>query len=763
MAMTYLAGRYWKASDAWHDFARASRYLSQILIPASVFYIIFSLNNIPILSAFIFATVGYIVLAWKFPSIVFAYSALAASLGAVTFGLRGAEVAEEWYPLAASVLALVYILIGQGLTRGKSSSAITQNYIKAMNTTGFILIALGAVSGFIVAFSDVWAGVLAMFIATLDLVICAYLFKQSRYTLLAVSLLTVPFTFAFWQWFMDAELAQPFGWLTVAWGGLALIYALIAVILRNAESHVRWLHLLSQLLIPLALFSLPFEYLSTQGEWSYIPTSTTLGLSVVFYLISTRLTNTDNHPALSKFVGWLPLGLGKSIFLWLAGALFPLWIAVGWYGTSLNRMWFGALLAGFGIAYIGIGQIFAKRIVELRLPLHTYSYLLLTIGIFLARPDTRSFVVVDRFPLLITLIVAFASIIYNRVVETTLASLIFIWVFVLSLDMLKVPSQAHGFAFILLAGLGYVPVAMRLNRFQIARERKHPIPVFVVGYALSLYAVLNSLYWTILDKPLPWVGAVTPLIAGVLYVVSTAYFREDKEVSTLFAWASVIVFGVTFRQSLTFFDLPKHYDAFAWTAFAAVYMVVERWINNVILSREAAKNLRSGSKSPNERGDSSLPTERVAQNDRVNWLDKFHMPLLTGWIVIALIGLYLTLPVTLSAFNGKKLFLYMPVLLAQTTVVLLLIVSARLYRSRIPLFVEPFLAFLPATLFFIGYGEKLFGTQLTTPQYALAWTGLGIVHILAAIFTDKAKVRYSHGQPSPQSIWSWNDGLIMSF
>ncbi|HSG45019.1 MAG TPA: hypothetical protein VLA72_17870 [Anaerolineales bacterium] len=724
MLMTYLAGRFLRKTDAWHDLARASRYLSQILIPASVFYVIFSLHDLPILTSFAFATVGYIVLAWKFPSIVFAYSALAASLGGVIFGLRGADVPAEWYPLAASVLALVYILISQGFARDKSSTTITQNYNKALNTTGLTLIAAGAVSGFIFAFSDVWAGVLAMFVATLDLIVCAYIYKQSRYTLLTSSLLVAPFTFSFWKWFMDADLAQPFGWLTVAWGGLALTYVLIATFLQNAERHARWIHLLSQLLVPLALFALPFEYLSTLGKWSYIPVSTTLGLSVVFYLISTRLTNTNNHPALTKLVDWLPLRLKKSVFLWFAGFLFPLWIAVGWYGTSLNGMWFGALLTGFGIAYIGIGQWLVKRIAELRLSLHSYSYLLLTIGIFLARPDGYPLEVADRLPLLIALTVAFVSLIvlaitYNRVIETTLASLMFIWVFVLSLDMLKVPAQAHGFAFILLAGLGYVPVAMRLNRLQIARERKHPTLIFVIGYLLSLYALSNSLYWTNLGRSLPWVGAVVPFIAGALYTVSTSYFKDNKEISSLFAWSSVITFAIAFRQSLTFFESPSHYDAFAWTAFAVVYMLVERWL-------------------------ARIPEADTSKIKRY-WFDQFHMPLLTGWIVIALIGLYLTLPVTLSAFNGRKLVLYIPALLAQITIILLLITSASLYRSRIPLFIEPFLAFLPTTLFFIGYGEKLFGTQLATPQYALAWTGLGITHILAAVFTDRAKVRYSHG------------------
>ena len=95
------------------------------------------------MSAFLIATIGYTILAWKFPGITFAYSALIASIGAVLFGLRGADVKPEWYALAASVLALVYILIGQPLKRSKLDSKIIQNYTRALNTTGLVLIGLG--------------------------------------------------------------------------------------------------------------------------------------------------------------------------------------------------------------------------------------------------------------------------------------------------------------------------------------------------------------------------------------------------------------------------------------------------------------------------------------------------------------------------------------------------------------------------------------------------------------------------------------------
>jgi hypothetical protein len=88
--------------------------------------------------------------------------------------------------------------------------------------------------------------------------------------------------------------------------------------------------------------------------------------------------------------------------------------------------------------------------------------------------------------------------------------------------------------------------------------------------------------------------------------------------------------------------------------------------------------------------------------------------------------------------------------------VLLLIVQ-HAYRTHASHSASTIIAFIPTTLFFVGYGERLFGKALTTPQYALAWTGLGILHILAAVFTDSAKERYSHGlYLGGYSILTWS-------
>ena len=723
MVMTYLAGRFWNKSDVWHGFARASRYLSQVLIPASIFYILFSFKDVPILLSFLFAMAGYILFTWKFPSIVFAYSALIASIGAVLFGLRGANVEPEWYALAASVLALVYIFVGQLLKRTKIETSILQKYIKALNTTSLILIGLAAVSGFVFSFFKVWAGVLAMTVATLDLIVCAYFFKHTRHTLFASILFIAPFTFTFWQWFMDLELTQFLGWLTVTWLGLSLVYIVLGVLLRKSNGHARWLYILAHGLTLFGLGTLPLERLVIVNDWSYIPGSTTLGLAIILYLASAILHDNGKHPALSKWVEWMPLGLDKSIFIWFASLLFPIWIAVGWYGTKLSNIWFGALLAGFGIAYIGIGQWGFKRAKEYRLPLHFYSYILLTIGILIAIPDPHSVFIPERYPLLISLTVTFISLgllayIYNRFIETSLASVLLIWLFVLSLQLLKVPQQAYGFVFVVLASLAYTSVGIYLNKFDKSREHQHPIPVFAVGYVLSLYAIYNSIYWGMNDTSLRWVSPIVPLMATALYVFSTSYFKENI-LSKVFAWTSVITFAVTFRQALTFFNSSTFHDTFAWIVFAAFYMTVERLL--------------------------SLTSEDNTAKIKRYWFDKFHLPLVTGWIIIAALGLSLSLSSTLAAFSGTKLITYIPFIVAQLAMALLLIAAARLYRTRIPLFIEPAITFIGTTLFFIGFGESIFGQALTTPQYALAWTNLGIIHIIAAILVDKAKERYAHG------------------
>ena len=73
------------------------------------------------------------------------------------------------------------------------------------------------------------------------------------------------------------------------------------------------------------------------------------------------------------------------------------------------------------------------------------------------------------------------------------------------------------------------------------------------------------------------------------------------------------------------------------------------------------------------------------------------------------------------------------------------ILAAVLFRTRWPLYLVPWLAFLPVTLFFIGYGERLFGASLTAAQFGLVWSCLGLVNLIAAALLDPLQERYPHG------------------
>src|SRR4030095_9507429 len=170
--------------------------------------------------------------------------------------------------------------------------------------------------------------------------------------------------------------------------------------------------------------------------------------------------------------------------------------------------------------------------------------------------------------------------IYNRALETTLASLLLIWSFIISLNLLKVPLQAQGLAFVLLACLVYIPIAIHLNKFQRSREKSHPIPIFVIGYLLSIFAIYSSIFWSISDVSIPWMSVLVPLIATVLYVFSASYFK-DEAYSGGWAWLSIVISAITFRQTLTLFHSPNQYDAFAWIAFAALYMILERLLSRI--------------------------------------------------------------------------------------------------------------------------------------------------------------------------------------
>ncbi len=148
----------------------------------------------------------------------------------------------------------------------------------------------------------------------------------------------------------------------------------------------------------------------------------------------------------------------------------------------------------------------------------------------------------------------------------------------------------------------------------------------------------------------------------------------------MWAWAGTLTFTIAFGQNLTLFKVPAAYDALSWVGIAAFYMIFERTL--------------------------FFASQKENQSVQKFWSGLFHQPWIIFALALATFSLLLSLPDTFNAFVGKHLENYLPEILAQVSIVVVAIASARLYQNRWLLFIEPFIVFLPVTLFFIGYAPR---------------------------------------------------------
>ena len=251
--------------------------------------------------------------------------------------------------------------------------------------------------------------------------------------------------------------------------------------------------------------------------------------------------------------------------------------------------------------------------------------------------------------------------------------------------------HAHSLAYALLASFGYIPLGLWLDKV----GRKYALPEYIIGYAIAAYAMLGSLLGRFGAYPdVPWVGVAVPMIVTGLMLFSLYRLRI-----TPFAWAAASCLAIGFWQTLTLLHVQPEYYPAAWIGLAYAYLIAER-----VLSRYSS----------------------------AAWIRHLKWPLGIGAGVICVLGLALSSVPTLNAFSSGKLENGVALLLAQGMAVGLTLIAARLYRSRWPMYITTWLAFFPTTLFFIGYGERLLGQDLTTGQYGLVWFGLTLTTLIAA-------------------------------
>ncbi len=724
--MTAAAPRLWSAGDPLRDTAAATRYLPQVLLPLSLAAVIFvpDVSGAAQTIAFLFATFSYAILAWSFPAQVFAHACIVCSLGVLGLGLNAFALPPVWCGAASAVFAVPYSLVSRWMdNRLPPDFPGRTQYLFAPEIAGFLLALLGLILGIITLFFDLWAGIIALTLLSLSLTVWAILYSQSFFIVLAGGLFCVPFSLGTMRILQNAAVDPWFDWLPAAWCALGFCYLGAAVLLRKARSYASALYLWALTLSILAGLVL-LRYVSAKVTWQYIPSLVGLGGILVIYLVSALIHDRGTHPGLSVAItNKIPGSLGQSIFVWLLALLIPVWVSLVWMGSlvpnvSGSMSWLGPMLVGIGIVYIPLGQLLTRRNDTYSLPLHVTTVLLGITGALLAANNLPAVTAALYLDVVILVLFAF---VYRRVTSIALisiasASLLLVLPFQLTLSLLNILDHAQSLGYALLVCFLYMPVGLLLDRVGAqlpAFTRRYSLPVFIVGYLLSLYAISASLLGRlgVYAVDLPWIGVLTPLVISSLYLFSLYYFRISVW-AAIFAWANVLTLILVYGQFLVLVRLPMEFIASAWAVLPITFLLVGR----------------------------------ILFHSRIEWLRRVHLPLAVSVPSLGIAALALTAPATLNAFLYEPAAAQKPALiLAQLLVFLLPILSAVLYKIAWPLFIEPWLAFLPVTMFFIGYSEMIFKTPLTLQGFGLVWICLGITHLLMAAVVDSRKVRYAHG------------------
>jgi hypothetical protein len=711
LGMVELAYRLQPRALTWGHLARAGHRLPLVAMPLLQALVLFVPGPAWAAQAtlFLLAALGYALTAYHFPvaragGAALAHAAVWSSAGAAVFAALSLNLTTAWFPAAAGLLCAIYLLLGRQLEMGMSPDRPARwHNFTALYAAGFGLLGLSVVTGAAVWFTNVWASVAAHTIAALVLVGCAWLLGRTFFFGLGTALLVIPLTTATSHLLQDANIAQVAIWTMGAWIGLALLYLAMAAARPMAADYTIWLHGWAQLLALLTTVGLAGTCLQTWPAWAAGPIFVVLAGVIVVYVVTAVMHDSGRQAGLTRIVTvlsketTLPDWLAGSLFLWPIGGLLPIWLAVGWHYAALHAPWFGAALAGLALVYVAGGQLLARRKAAYWLPWRAYAYLLSAVAIFAAVEQWPAFSAAG----VVTAILISLAVLEKRSVDTALAALLFLWFCLLGLTLSPLTPHAYSLVYVLVGG-AFLALGLRL-------PASHARILYVAAHGVAGTAVVAALLgrFGLYARDVVWIGAAVPLLAAALHLFSLFRFGQFG-----FGWSATLLLTITLGQTLTLLRVPAPYLATAWAGFGLIYLLGER-----------------------------LLAGRVA----AGWSHLLRWPLAVGGAALASLGLLLTMPGTLASLIGFYNEPIMPLIMAQSVVVATVILAARLYQNRWPLYLEPPLIFLPVTLFFVGHGELLWGGKLSLPTYSIVWLGLAALHLAIAAYLDQRPSRYAHG------------------
>ena len=268
------------------------------------------------------------------------------------------------------------------------------------------------------------------------------------------------------------------------------------------------------------------------------------------------------------------------------------------------------------------------------------------------------------------------------------------------LDLAQVQTGFYPLAYLLLISFGYLPASLLLER----TNRKLASPFTWVGWLCSGGIFITAC--ALNNSETPWASALTLTLLAVYYAFNAWHFHQAT-----FAWCTTLVLSLSVMLWIWFWVLPIEYSALVWLGLAFIYLLTERFLSRL--------------------------------TGAVWGQTEFRQPLKAGVFALAL----LAWGISLIAYNQlfQEPARLQVAVIGQALVIALTILSARLYRSRWPLFVEPALAALLAVLFFNAYAPVLLGHTLEWYQYGLVVCGIAWLHLLIAAGLDPLKTRYAHG------------------